>query len=162
MRSKTWTEALRDGFITGAIVGAATTAAVAVAGRRDSGSSIAPINATSHIVHGSKAATVTDVDVAHTALGFLLNMGAAVMWSTLYEKAFGAEADRGDLARAWFGGKTVAGLAYLTDYHAVPKRLTPGWEERISERSLMAVYGALALSLPIRGLLLSRFRHRLR
>ena len=100
MRSKTWTEALRDGFITGAIVGAATTAAVAVAGRRDSGSSIAPINATSHIVHGSKAATVTDVDVAHTALGFLLNMGAAVMWSTLYEKAFGAEADREALVAA--------------------------------------------------------------
>jgi len=35
----------------------------------------------------------------------------------------------------------------------VPKRLTPGWESRISRRSLAAIYAVLALSLPLRGLL---------
>jgi hypothetical protein len=153
MRPKSWTEAARDALISGAIAGAATTAAVAIAGRRDTGSAVAPINATSHVVYGAKAAAVTEADFGHTALGFLINTGAAVFWATFYEKAFGAAAERGDIAAAWFGGAAVAGLAYMTDYHAVPKRLTPGWEYRISDRSLLAVFAALALSLPIRGLL---------
>jgi hypothetical protein len=158
MRQKTWAEASRDALISGAIASAVTTAAVAIAGRRDSGSALAPINATSHVLHGSKAAAVTDADIGHTALGFVINTGAAVFWAALYEKAFGAAAERGDIAEAWLGGKAVAGLAYMTDYHAVPKRLTPGWEYRISERSLMAVYAALALSLPVRGLLKGYWR----
>lgn len=160
MRQKTWSEAVQAAFISGAIAGAATAVAVAIAGKRESGSAAAPINATSHVVHGSQAASVTDADIPHTALGFLINTGAAVFWATLYEKAFGAAAERGDIAQAWFGGKSVAGLAYMTDYHAVPKRLTPGWEERVSNRSLMSVYAALALSLPVRGLLQSRFWRR--
>lgn len=47
----------------------------------------------------------------------------------------------------------MAALAYLVDYHLVPKRLTPGWEERVSDRSLAAIFGAMAVSLPIRRLL---------
>jgi len=38
----------------------------------------------------------------------------------------------------------------------VPKRLTPGWESRISQPSLFAAYAVLALSLPLRGLLRRR------
>ena len=62
-------------------------------------------------------------------------------------------ADRGQIAKALLGGGTVAALAYVTDYHAVPERLTPGWEERVSNRSLALIYAVLALSLPVRGLL---------
>ena len=105
---------------------------------------------------GDEAAKVDDVDLKHTGLGFLLNAGAAVMWATLYEKAFGAAAERGEISKAFAGGKAIASLAYLTDYHAVPKRFTPGWELRVSDRSLMLIYSALALSLPLRGLMRSR------
>jgi hypothetical protein len=52
----------------------------------------------------------------------------------------------------------VAAAAYVTDYHVVPKRLTPGWELRISPRSLLATYAVLALALPLRGLLGGRRR----
>jgi hypothetical protein len=51
------------------------------------------------------------------------------------------------------GGAGVSALAYVTDYHVVPKRLTPGWEERVSNRSLALIYAVLALSFPVRGLL---------
>jgi hypothetical protein len=44
-------------------------------------------------------------------------------------------------------------VAYVVDYHVVPKRLTPGIESRLSCRSLLLVYVVLALSLGLGGLL---------
>jgi hypothetical protein len=45
------------------------------------------------------------------------------------------------------GAAAVSAVAYVTDYHLVPRRLTPGWEHRVSGKSLAAVYGVLALGL---------------
>lgn len=153
---KSWGEALHDGIVSGTIAGLATAATAAICGARESGSAVAPVNATSHVLFGEEAGTVEGIDAKHTPLGFAIHMGSAIFWATLYEKAFGAAADRGDVTKAFAGGKAVASLAYLTDYHAVPKRLTPGWEERISAGSLALVFSALALSLPLRGLWKSR------
>ncbi len=47
----------------------------------------------------------------------------------------------------------VAGIAYVTDYRLVPRRLTPGYEKRVSGRSLFVIYGVLALSLGAGALL---------
>ncbi|MCE4547564.1 MULTISPECIES: hypothetical protein [unclassified Caballeronia] len=38
---------------------------------------------------------------------------------------------------------TSALIAYVIDYHAVPKRVTPGLEARLSKRSLTMPYVAL-------------------
>lgn len=111
------------------------------------------MNAVSHIVWGSSAADVRVADVKHTIPGLLLNTGATIFWAAIYERIFGQAADRGQLKKAVLGGATIAALAYVTDYHVVPKRLTPGWEERVSNRSLAVIYGCLALSFPVRGLL---------
>jgi hypothetical protein len=153
MRTKSWNESIEDALITGAIACAATALTAALCGARQSGSAAGPINATSHVVYGREAETVTNVDVKHTVLGFAINAGASVFWALLYEKLFGATADRGRVAQAFFGGKAIADLAYLTDYHLVPKRLTPGWEAHVSERSLLLIFNVLAISLPLRGLL---------
>lgn len=48
---------------------------------------------------------------------------------------------------ALLGGAATAALAYLTDYHVVPRRLTPGVEKRLTGRSLFLVFGALAVGL---------------
>jgi hypothetical protein len=85
-------------------------------------------------------------------LGTAIHTGAGVFWASVYEKLFGRHAERGDVATAFAGGAIVAALAYVTDYHVVPKRLTPGWEHRISGRSLALTYGVLAASLPLRAL----------
>ncbi|MGH8664582.1 MAG: hypothetical protein ACREUX_09975 [Burkholderiales bacterium] len=45
---------------------------------------------------------------------------------------------------AWLGGGANAAVAYLTDYHAVPRRLRPGMEAYLSRRALCGVYAALA------------------
>jgi hypothetical protein len=117
-----------------------------------SGSAVAPINAISHVVHGSRAARVRTIDSAHTGLGLVINFGASAFWASIYEAAFGRAAESGELAKASAGAAAVAALASVTDYHLVPKRLTPGWEERMPPSSLALVYGALALCLPLRGL----------
>ena len=46
-------------------------------------------------------------------------------------------------------GKTHSAVAYATDYHVVPERLTPGFEKRLSNESLAIVYGVLAACLAL-------------
>jgi hypothetical protein len=153
---KSWDQALRSAAVSGALTAGTTSAYVAAAGARDTGSAVAPINATSHIAWGESAGDFERVDARHTLLGAALNLGACVFWASLYEKLFGRAAERGDVGTALLGGGLVAAAAYVTDYHVVPKRLTPGWEARITQPSLFAAYAVLALSLPLRGLLRRR------
>jgi hypothetical protein len=144
---------LRDALISGSIACVATLAAAALLSARERGSAVAPINATSHILWGEEAAQARVPDLKHTVPGVALNEGACVFWAAFYEKLFGRRAERGDIAAAVAAGGAVAALAYLVDYHLVSKRLTPGWEHHLDGRSLAVVYTALALSLPLRGLL---------
>jgi hypothetical protein len=48
----------------------------------------------------------------------------------------------------------VAAVAYFVDYRLTPRRLMPGYERRISGRSLLAVYASLAAGLALGGALL--------
>jgi hypothetical protein len=149
---------MRDALITGSIACIATLAAAALCGARRNGNAVAPVNATSHVLWGEEAGRALAVDAKHTVPGVALNEGACVFWAAFYEKAFGGAADRGNTAAAFAGGGAIAALAYLVDYHLVSKRLTPGWELHLDRRSLAVVYAALALSLPLRGLLRRVFR----
>lgn len=162
MARESWLETPSNAVVSGAIASASTLASAAARGRRDSGSAIAAVNAISHIVWGRGASSVRVADVKHTLPALLLNTGATVFWAGIYERVFGRAAREGHLAKAVAGGGAVAALAYVTDYHLVPKRLTPGWEERVSRSSLGIIYGVLALSLPLYGLLQSSSAQRLR
>lgn len=136
---------------------AVTAAAVAMCGRAEDGSALAPLNAVSHILWGDEAAEHEEADVEHTAAGVALNTAAITSWAGVYELAFGRSARRGNIAAAMIGGIAVSGLAYVVDYYVVPKRLTPGFEKRLSAKSMFAAYAALAVSLPVAGLIESRF-----
>jgi hypothetical protein len=135
---------------------AATTAAVALCGRIESGSGSAPLNAVSHILWGDDAAEHDEADAEHTIAGVALNAAAITGWAGVYELAFGRSARQGDVAAALAGGAAVSALAYFVDYYVVPKRFTPGFEKRLSPTSMLAVYATLALSLPIAGLMESQ------
>jgi hypothetical protein len=151
--SKGWSEALRNATLTGAVAACTTGASVTAAGKHDSGSAAAPLNATSHIAWGESAGRVETVDGKHTLVGSVIHLGACVFWATIYERLFGRAAERGHVTAALVGAGAIATAAYVTDYHVVPKRLTPGWEQRLSGGSLAAAYVVLALTLPLRGLL---------
>ncbi|MBL9161748.1 MAG: hypothetical protein JNL18_03295 [Planctomycetaceae bacterium] len=135
---------------------AATTAAVAACGSLDEGNGIAPVNAVSHILWGDDAAEQDDASLKYTAPGFALNAAAIASWAGVYELGFGQRARRGDVKAAIIGGVATAALAYITDYYVVPRRLTPGFEKRLSPPSMFAVYAALAASLPVASLLAAR------
>src|SRR5687768_3807635 len=70
----------------GTISGLATAAVASLAGKRENGSYAAPLNATSHIIWGDKAAKQDQASVKYTLTGFLLNHGSAIFWASFYEK----------------------------------------------------------------------------
>lgn len=152
---KSWQQAMRDSTVPGTLAGAVSLAAVAVQGRRDSGSALAPINASSHVIWGEEAAQVETITARHTLPGLMINIGAGFFWAFTFQKLFGASADRRGTATALAGGAATAALAYTLDYKLLPRRLSPGWEQRISKRSLLMSLGAMGLAIGI-GSALSR------
>lgn len=146
---KSWQQSLKDSVLTGSIAAAAACAVVAWRGQRDSGSAIAPLNATSHMIWGNDAAKVEGFSWQHTVPGLLFNAGAGIWWGFIYHKLFGEQSDRHGLPAALVGGATTAALAYLVDYHLLPQRLSPGWELRISPGSMLLSLGALAAGLAV-------------
>lgn len=155
--TQSWGSALRHAVPTGTLAATLVALTAGSLGKAENGRAIAPINAISHILWGDQAARRVKPSLKYTGTGLALNEVASVFWSVIYEKFFGLAARRGNIAKALAGGAAVAAAAYVTDYHIVPKRLTPGFEKRLSGRSLFGVYVAMALSLSA-GALLSRKR----
>jgi hypothetical protein len=146
---------LARALASGSVAGLITTAVLALRGRREAGSGVAPINATSHVLWGDEAGTTDAVDVKHTLPGLLINSGAGVFWALMHELLLERLPRRGPAAAA-ASGAAVAGLAYVVDYHLIPRRLTPGWELRLSRQSVALGFAALGLSLAIAGLARAR------
>ena len=118
----------------------ATTAAVALLSKRDTGHPAAAVNAISHIAWGDEAAERDDVDVKHTLVGAVLNSAAMLSWAVIGELLPRPRT----LLGAARNGVLLSGLAYVTDYYVVPRRLNPGFEQRLSKRSLFGTYAVLA------------------
>ncbi len=150
------TKVLNDSIATGAIATAATTAAASVCGRIEEGEPIAPLNAISHILYGDEAATHNEPSTKYTMPGILLNTAAITGWAAVHEIMFSGRRRPQTLAGALAAGAATSALAYVTDYYLVPKRFTPGFEKRLSNKSLAGIYATLALSLGVASWL----RHR--
>lgn len=150
-------------LVSGTVAALAITAVASVAGKRETESYAAPLNATSHVVWGDEAAAHDETSLKYTATGFLLNHAASVFWAVIYEKLFapstgGAQGRHGgqSLFRPLAGAALVSASAYVTDYYLVPRRFTPGFEKRLSGKSLAAIYGSLALGLAAASILRAR------
>jgi hypothetical protein len=147
-------EFLEHVAVTGAVASAATTLAVAALGQAENGEAIAPVNAVSHIAWGDEAARQTGVTTKYTLTGLVLNAAAVTSWAVIYHTLFGGR--KITPVAAVTGAVATSALAYVTDYHVVPERLTPGFERRLSNRSLALTYGVLATGLMVGGLLARR------
>lgn len=146
-----WTSIL----VTAGIATLATTAATAILGKKETGSAASPLNATSHIAWGDEAATHDEVDVKHTGVGSLINAAAMGSWALFNDLIWRRWVKRGSAARSLVAGAATSGAAYVTDYYLVPKRLTPGFEKRLSKPALAIIYLSLAASMAA-GLALGR------
>lgn len=151
----------------GTAAGLATAATAAIAGKRETGSFAAPLNATSHIIWGEEAARQGKASLKYTLSGFLLNHGATIFWASLYERLMRGGVDDGrrrrisrlspdelgPVGKPLAEAAGVAAAAYLIDYHAIPKRFTPGFEKRLSGKSMFAIFAALAIGLAARDVM---------
>lgn len=129
-------------LVRAATCAAATSATVSVLSTLQTGRPAAALNAVSHILWGKRAFRANRLDVSHTLAGTLLNAAAMLSWSVVYELLPEAHTASARLAKA----AGVTALAYITDYHVVPQRLTPGFEERLSPAALALVYAVLGAS----------------
>lgn len=160
----------------GTVAGLATAVVATLAGKRETGSYAAALNATSHIIWGNRAGKQNAPSLKYTLTGFLLDYASGIFWALLYEKLFGrAPVHRGRtiglqkvrspipsrdgslhqvrLTNRILGAGAVTAAAYIIDYHLIPKRFTPGFEKRLSGKSLAAVFVALGAGLVARDVI---------
>ena len=120
--------------------------------RMEGRGAVQPLNATSHWLHGDRAASVVDGDAEHTAVGFATHYSATLFWAIIFEAWQGARPTR-DPQRVLGRAAAVSVLAATVDYTITPKRFTPGWELVLSKRSMSLVYASLAAGLATAALL---------
>lgn len=143
-----WSRTLERAAISGTVASVLSTVALTALGKRESGSAFGPINAVSHWYWGERAAHKDGATVKYTLPGYLTHHGASVFWALVFERLFGRRARR-DAGTALATGATVATLAAVVDYTITPKRLTPGYEKRLSVPSLVVVYAAFGVGLAL-------------
>lgn len=126
----------------GTYAGLCMSTAIGLIGKMTIGKAVTPLNAISHILWGRKAARANNWSMKYTGSGLILNQLACLFWAGCYEAL--AEENR---SPGFSKAITVSAVAYLTDYHVVPRRFTPGFEFVFPRRMSPCLYAALALSL---------------
>ena len=152
--------ALRTGVVAGALASVASTVALALAGRRETGSYAAPTNATSHWVWDREAFRIYHPTWRHTVPGYLIHHATSTFWAVLYAWAHANRPHARSLPAALAGAGAAAAPACAVVYTLTPKRLTPGFEEHLSKPAMTVVYAAFGIGLAVGGLLANRLARR--
>jgi hypothetical protein len=154
----TWTTALREGSVAGGAATLLSLAVLALAGRRENGSAVAPVNAVGHWLWGDEALRADEASLRHTGTGVVTHLAAGVFWAALYSRLWGQRPAAGSVPQAIAGGIATSAVAFAVDYGVVPKRLTPGFEHRLDAGAMLATYASLAAGLALGAVLLGRRR----
>ena len=149
---------LLDCLISGFAGGIASHIAVAALSRAETGRADLAMHSVSHIAWGDAPESHQGRTRHNWAVGAALHHGACFFWATFFEGLFGKRAEDSSAA-ALTGGATIAAAAYVTDYHIVHPRFSPGFEAHLSNRSLFLVYASLALGLAAGARLRGLYRH---
>lgn len=141
----------------GGLAGSLSAGVLAWRGRSDAGSAFAPINAPGHWLFGREAIRDDEPSARHTLTGAGIHLASSMLWSSLYAGLQAVRARRTP-STVWLDAAAVTALAALVDLRLVPERLTPGFEHRLSTRSLGLVYASFGLGLALGGLAALRRR----
>lgn len=153
-----WTTSMQRGLVSGAASSVISTAALALLGRGEAGSAYAPTNAVSHWIWGDEAAEHDGFSLKYTITGYAIHHLSATFWSVLFERLAGKKLDRKDLRVTLAASAATSAFACFADYKLTPKRLQPGYEKRLSKKSLAGVYAAFAVGLALGAIALRRNR----
>ncbi len=135
------TQSIARGLKTGLALAAATNASIMLASDEENGSPWAAINSIAHIVDGDEKEQPRDYSPRESLLGIGINGTAMAAWGVLYEGALLVTNTKSSPLTAVL----AAASAYVIDYKIVPKRFTPGIENRLSAPALGFSYAAMAL-----------------
>ncbi|MGY8525579.1 hypothetical protein [Paracidovorax citrulli] len=139
-----------------------STLALACAGHFETRHAVAPVNAISHWIWGDRAIHVNWPAWRYTAVGYLIHHATSVFWAAFYEGWTSRSPERRRTFAAVGAGLAVAAVACVVDLKFTPRRLTPGFERRLSPLSLGLVYLAFGLALPLATLWRERKRENAR
>lgn len=142
-----WRDAGVRALTSGAAASVASTVALVLSGWRELDHPAQPTNSISHWAWGEQALDQTELSVRHTLLGYVVHHSAAIFWAVFFERARGWRSDRRSSVDALIDAVCTAAAAYFIDVHLTPKRLTPGFERRLSGGALFLVYTAFAAGL---------------
>lgn len=141
---------IRTGLIAGTFASVASTVMLAWRGQSDVGSLSAPTNATSHWLWDREALSAKSPSWRHTAVGYAIHHGSSTFWALLYAWLWVHRRPKPDSASKSLASAGLAtAAAFVIDYAATPKRLTPGFEHHLSKRSMAAVYATFAIGLAV-------------
>ncbi|MDR5817060.1 MULTISPECIES: hypothetical protein [unclassified Caballeronia] len=132
----------------GSAAGLASASAASTGAVRAGHGASAALNAVTHCLWRDAQRQQT-FSIKYTALGAGIHMGSAVFWGVLFEALCPRRAGPVGIVAA---AGASALIAYVVDYHVVPKRVTPGFEVHLSKRSLAMTYVALAAGFAIAAL----------
>lgn len=118
---------------------------------REGRSAAAPLNATSHVLHGASAGKVERIDLSHTGVGSVVNLGASIFWALPFTWWLSRRSSR-PASQIALGAATTATVAGAVDYGLVPRRLSPGWEHALPPRAVATTFGCMAVGLAIGAL----------
>jgi hypothetical protein len=135
-------QTLKRTLHSGSWAGLYMSAAVALLGKLTIGTAARPLNAISHILWGREAGRQQNWSIKYTGSGLILNQLACLFWAGCYEIMI-HEKRPPEISKA----VAMSAVAYLTDYHVVPRRFTPGFELLFHRRMFPWLYAALAGSL---------------
>jgi hypothetical protein len=142
-----WKQVIAKGIVPGAIASLASTGALALRSKQESGSMFAGANAISHWLWGDKAFGKDAPTWKYTLVGYAIHHASAHFWASIFEQVAGKVLDKRKPAATVAAAVAAAGVACFVDYQLTPQRLKPGYEERVSKPSLALVYGAFAVGL---------------
>ena len=146
---KRWQKVLCEGVVAGSLASMVSTAALACFGKHRHGSTYGPTNAISHWFWGRRAFREDDPSLRHTATGYGIHHMASILWASLYSCAYGHRDEAKQPVNAIIGGAAAAAVSCFVDYKMTPKRLTPGFEERLEKPELGGVYAAFGIGLAL-------------
>jgi hypothetical protein len=129
---------IRDGFV----ITATTSAAMAAASMIERGTPWAAFNPVCHMIDGDDKAYGDGFDTRDTLLGAAASSSAMFAWAGIYQFFCG----RVPWPNSMISGTAASAAAYVIDYHLVPKRFTPGIEQKLSARAIFAIYAVMALT----------------
>ena len=139
-----WEAALRAAWISGSAASLASTLALSWSGRRDLNDGVAPLNGPSQWVWGRYAPYCNGFSMRHTAVGYAIHHLASIFWALAFERFRPRSREATPVVAA---AALTAATACIVDDTLTPPRFRPGFEKRLSRRSLVLVYAAFGIGL---------------